>query len=124
ATGAMPPISAPPPSGTQSFGPGSNLIDKQINPTASPDTAAARTQLGSLFSNIGAQAPNRLDIAKNALKTFDEQQADQEKTGIQRIGRANAAAGRLGSGMASTDVGNFEAQLARERNQEERGLAG
>jgi hypothetical protein len=113
-----------PPLQTTSFGPGNNLVGAQINPTASPDTAAARTQLGSLFSDIGAQAPNRLAIAQNALKTFDEQQADQEKLGVQNIGREAAAAGRLGSGMVSTSLGDLQTQLNRAREQETRGLAG
>jgi len=84
----------------------------------------ARTQLGSLTTSLGSQAPNRLAIAQNALKTFDEQQADQEKLGVQNIGREAAAAGRLGSGMVSTSLGDLQTQLNRSRLQEERGLAG
>lgn len=88
------------------------------------DTGGVRSQLAGLTSGIGSAAPDRKSIALDALKTFDEQQANAEKTGIQRIGRANAAAGRLGSGMASTDIGNLESDLNQQRLQMERGLAG
>lgn len=107
--------------GTSSFGPGNNLIGTQINPTPSGDTIAARTQLGTQLG--GLQGPDRKALALDALKTFDQNQADTEKLGVQDIGREAAAAGRLGSGMVSTSLGDLQTQLAQKRDQEVRGLA-
>jgi hypothetical protein len=131
-------------SGTTPFSGSSNLIGQQVTPQANPmtnrllsgaesaisgvggpaaDTASLRGTYASGLSGLNA-APDRKALALDALKTFDEQQADTEKLGIRDIGRNAAAAGRLGSGVVSTQLGDLQSTLARDRNQMERSLAG
>lgn len=104
----------------QSFGPGSNLIGTQINPNAAPDTQAARTQVGSNLASL--QGPDRFALAQDALKTFDQNQANGEKLGIRDIGRNAAAGGRLGSGTINTELGDLQSNLSQQRDQYTRGL--
>jgi hypothetical protein len=59
--------------------------------------------------------PSRSQIALDRLKSFDMGQADDRQRGIQGIGRAAARLGRLNSGMVTTDLGNLEERLNRER---------
>lgn len=112
----QPVMYAPPPMGQ----PGTTSVPQ--HPGYATDTNQIRAQLGGMTQ--GLQGPDRMQIATDALKTFGEQQGDAEKLGLRSIGRANAAGGRLGSGMASTDVGNLYDKLHRNQLQFERGLAG
>lgn len=109
--------------GTTPFGPSNNLIGTQINPQPNADTTAARERYSSGLAGLG-QLPDRQQIASNALKTFDEQQANALQLGTRDIGQNAAAAGRLGSGMVSTSLGDLQSQLNQQREQTLRGLSG
>lgn len=103
---------AQPSFGQTTFSPDANLIGTQINPNNPGDTSAARSQYASLLSGLNGSLPNRQDIAQKAYNDFSTNLGNTEQLGIQNIGREAAAAGRLGSGMVSTSLGDLQTQLA------------
>lgn len=106
----------------QPFGPGNDLRSTQINPFQSPTTQRAGELAGGALESMFA-TPDRAQLAADALRLFEEQQADERRIGIQDIGREAATLGRIGSGVTTSQLGDLGLQLARERNRMERGLA-
>jgi hypothetical protein len=52
--------------------------------------------------------PNRLDIANRELKNYEDQALPAFRNKLRSTYQNNAALGRNGSGMLSTDVGNLD----------------
>lgn len=127
--GGMTPAIAPPATGAQPlqpFGPGNDLRSTQINPIAGQRLQNTQAGTDVLFRSL-AQGPSLSQAALDQYKLFGDAQGEERQKGIRAIGQANARFGRLGSGMASTDLGNLEERLgiadARERARLASGLA-
>lgn len=127
--GTRPPEPAPakpPASGgdfVTDFGPGDDLRFSQVNPLA---TARLRQLQGQTDTAAGAvgQGPNLTQSALDRLAELDQATTEQRRVGIQDIGRGNAALGRLGSGMVTSQLGDLEALLQARGTAARKSLAG
>jgi hypothetical protein len=112
-----------PPGPINQFGPGDNLIASQVNPVNRGDTESVRSAVMALLGQTSGGA-SRGDIAADTLKRFDEQQAESDRIAQQEIGRSAAKFGRLGSGVTTTQVGDYGERSAIARERERARLAG
>lgn len=148
--GVAPPPYTP---GTTTFGPGNDLRDKQLTTTWTPSQLqggaeyAAMTAGTPSYENIAggkyAESPDALAVRKQALEALqksmsgpdrgqlakekmallEEQLNEEERTGVQDIGREAARFGRIGSGVTTSKLGDLGLELGKVRTTEARRLA-
>lgn len=97
-----------------------------VQPYAGYAAATPFTGANNLLSTQIApmEGPDRAELAADALRLFEERQGEERQAGIQDIGRSAASLGRIGSGVTTSQLGDLELQLGRERNRMEQALAG
>lgn len=88
----------------------------------SPEAVNARAIASQILARLNS-APNRTEIAGQKLDIFNDRSGRVLEENLQATGRANAALGRLGSGMVRDDLRKAVTDIDRERSLLSRELA-
>lgn len=120
--GPLPP-SPDSPEALSDFGPGNDLRYTQINPLNDARTGKLSDYVDASAAKLNS-SPDLAQAGLDKLAELRQQNSEDERAGIQNIGRANAALGRLGSGMVTGQLGDLEALLRSRTLAAEKGLAG
>lgn len=105
------------------FGPGNDLRYTQINPLDDSRTGKLSSFVDAAAGKLNS-SPDLAQAGLDKLAELRQQTGEDRRAGIQNIGRANAALGRLGSGMVTGQLGDLEATLQARQTAAEKGLAG
>jgi hypothetical protein len=107
----VPPPSGPPDTGrfTTDFGPGNDLQYQQINPAASDRLKQYQDQLLSYSKGL-ADTPDRGELAKQAWEQEAAATEPQYQQDLRAVGEKNAALGRIGSGITTSELGDVSLQ--------------
>lgn len=134
ATAGGPPVGMPPAAapgtmgGGQSAGPistwgGNNtLVGSQVNPVNRADTETARGMMLPALQSLQT-APDRSQLALDALKLFDDQTEAGYQQRLRGVGQQAAKLGRVGSGMTTSELNDVFVARERDRDAVKRGLA-
>lgn len=87
----------------------------------SAEATRARALTASGLENL-SNTPDRMEIAREALRLFDEEQGIGATDAIRQIRDAAAATGRTKSGVTTTRLGDLGVILGQDRNRFERGV--
>lgn len=91
------------------FSAGSNMINSQINPTASPQLDQYRSLLGTATSNL-TNLPDRYATAQSQFDNFAKSTEPQYQADLADATKLGAANGTLGSGMLGDRYGSIANQ--------------
>jgi hypothetical protein len=89
-----------------------SMLQQALASSSSPEAQQMRGKLMGLFDNLQT-APDRLDLAADALRIQRELTAPQWQQDLRHVGQQAAALGRIGSGMTTNELGDIT--LAREK---------